>query len=1814
MKRIGRKYILILLMFLTTLLCAVGSSTWIILSEKKVNAPTFEKVDTYIEITDAITVDYTNITRPNETKAYSDSNKKIYSGETPTFTGYTLKDADGDVVTNCFDLESNVATLTASGTSDSLTANADVWFEVKDSFAQFYNNPTITVNNEVKTTVPVEVSFYSVATFGSTNYYSTIDGALDAAYKSTSSSGTITSLPLGHDLETGRAKNAKTIKTATEIKTGYTLKLPYTTSKVTDYFNTSNDYGSDYIRGIAKDTSASYTNSNNKSVPYYPAAERSTSAYRNNPTKYLKNNVTIKSSHTLTNNGTIEIGGVISGGNGGQALNCYTIVDYAQITLQASSKLKSNGTITNYGFIVNEGTYTANQKPQLLLEKGTLTAPFTLVEHRGGTIFGGVFFAGGGTSSGATSNPIGLPFNRFYMENVCVETKITSNAQVVSYVNLWASSLLGNTHESTFLLIGNTSSDAFIKLNDGSYIISNFSSTEVKDYLDFYGDFTIDSMALSVVGRNISSSNSHFPISNHYSITLNKNPESTKNAKVTFNQKIKIMQGGSLTVNQGVDLTANEIIVYTTNCFDKTAAAAANYKYPTELANGKFIVNGSLTTSNNMGGIIQTTSDNATLILSGSNSVTAQELVSGSVNSKLYPTSGEAVFLPVSKTLSLSLIDGKTSSNTGTYYSKGGKWYSNQPTITFKYQDGATADTSKTVTMSQAGGYTITKADLPTPTRAHYKFDGWYTNSGCTISAVGQTIYNSTTLYAKWTPITYKIIYNVTYEEGITPIEISDSTFTVGNTVNLTKPTISGKNFFGWYSDTGMTKPITSVSTNLIDNKTVTFDETTKTITVYGKFVNSYIVNFYVNNSEIAGKLGYSQYLHDDYAAPNVAYDNVPNATTYDEDKTVTVYFAGWYLDSACTQAWDSTNPITANTNIYAKWTNKHVLSFNTTTDCGNVQVTAPTSVYLIDDQTHDLSGYNSTMTANDLLMNKTKYFGGWYNGETLVTSITITGDTTLTAKWLDKTVVQFLTGAQQSAFTNETYYLFDGQSISTSQTVQDAITAFNNNTQNTKIFDGWTDGTTDYEDVVVTAYSTANKTFTAQWKSKLEIKFIDNARIFTSETHYPTEEQLPFSTPTDTIKTAIETQNADTNKLKYFRGWSIDGGSTIYDESIVVSTSESVTFTAVWGNKHLVTIKDVIENNAKATKTYYIIPGNTFTLASDFITNTTNYSNDTTKTEYFAGWNGAEDQVKEISVTVNSALTYTANWQTKHVITVIGVVEGDSNSVTKVYNIIPNAPFELLNTFVDAIDNYSTNTDKSQYFAGWNDATDQDANISIIAVTASATYTANWQNKYALTLTGSSGANKNAITVNEVKYLHETQLPYTELTSSFTTKENITVNAYDSNPTVNKYFYNWTIDTTAISADGITASDFTDKKLTVTANWAAKVTVTVDYAGAKDYTNIDGEYYKPETDYTVPTKLEKTGYTFTGWTASVGTVEDGTITLPATDGATVALTANYEKRAISVTINVSKSSNMTYSITAGSTTINSGDQSNKTCTVYIGDTISFTHKKKDGYKDSSATFEVNGTTQNTTNYPVAGDETSITLTITGGDEDSGCFAAGTLITLADGTHKKIEDLNASDSIMVFNHETGQITSINNVFIIKKDRTTYPLLKLYFENGITFDILFEHGIFDCNTNQYEILTPENIQSYVGHYFYAYRNNQSEKVKLLSYTLDTIETECYSLMSPIYINHFANDLLCVSDGIKGLYNIFELDENMTINQGKKQADIEKYGLSQYDDWKEYFTYEQFIAFNVQYYYVIMGKGLCTDEDILFYIEKYLSQFM
>ena len=73
----------------------------------------------------------------------------------------------------------------------------------------------------------------------------------------------------------------------------------------------------------------------------------------------------------------------------------------------------------------------------------------------------------------------------------------------------------------------------------------------------------------------------------------------------------------------------------------------------------------------------------------------------------------------------------------------------------------------------------------------------------------------------------------------------------------------------------------------------------------------------------------------------------------------------------------------------------------------------------------------------------------------------------------------------------------------------------------------------------------------------------------------------------------------------------------------------------------------------------------------------------------------------------------------------------------------------------------------------------------------------------------------------------------------------------------------------------------------------------------------------------------------------------------------------------------------------------------------------------------------------------------------------------------------------------------------------------------------------------------------------------------------------------------------------------MFNYFTIGEGMVYDAELMQKDIEQYGLYTYEDFADYLTYEQFVAFNVQYFKIAVGKGHYTYEGILELINEYLN---
>lgn len=228
--------------------------------------------------------------------------------------------------------------------------------------------------------------------------------------------------------------------------------------------------------------------------------------------------------------------------------------------------------------------------------------------------------------------------------------------------------------------------------------------------------------------------------------------------------------------------------------------------------------------------------------------------------------------------------------------------------------------------------------------------------------------------------------------------------------------------------------------------------------------------------------------------------------------------------------------------------------------------------------------------------------------------------------------------------------------------------------------------------------------------------------------------------------------------------------------------------------------------------------------------------------------------------------------------------------------------------------------------------------------------------------------------------------------------------------------------------------------------------------------------------------------------------------------------------------------------------------------------------------------------------------------------DDPGCLLPDTLITMADGSTKYVKDIVSGDMVKVFNHETGIIDVAPVVFNDSEPFRKCVVINLKFSNNKNVGVVSEHGFFDIDLNKYVYFTETNYLDFVGHNFYSIDSNgNASVVALLEAHIEQKYTKVYSPVSSWHLNYFTENILSMPGGISGLFNIFEYDENLKYDEELMEADIDKYGLFTYDDFKDLISYEFYSHFPVPYLKVSIGKGLISYSDIMYLIRRY-SKFV
>lgn len=208
------------------------------------------------------------------------------------------------------------------------------------------------------------------------------------------------------------------------------------------------------------------------------------------------------------------------------------------------------------------------------------------------------------------------------------------------------------------------------------------------------------------------------------------------------------------------------------------------------------------------------------------------------------------------------------------------------------------------------------------------------------------------------------------------------------------------------------------------------------------------------------------------------------------------------------------------------------------------------------------------------------------------------------------------------------------------------------------------------------------------------------------------------------------------------------------------------------------------------------------------------------------------------------------------------------------------------------------------------------------------------------------------------------------------------------------------------------------------------------------------------------------------------------------------------------------------------------------------------------------------------------------------------CLAAGTPITLEDGTRKPIETLQIGDEVRAFDHETGTVITAKLFDLWKYPEQHAGAFTLHFTNGIDVTAVGGHCFFDKAANKYVAVTKENVKRYIDHQFYNLDAARWETLTGVDFLETAVDT--YIIVTEKHLNCAANGMLSNEDGIYDiLINLFAYGDNLKIDAEKKAADLEKYGIWGFEN-AQYMSEDFYDALNLQYMNVAFGKGMITPE--------------
>ncbi len=679
-------------------------------------------------------------------------------------------------------------------------------------------------------------------------------------------------------------------------------------------------------------------------------------------------------------------------------------------TMVVSSLIKASANVTRRGVVVNNGiinVYSGCYYKSYGFTKGT--GILNLYEGSEALDIFRIYDWPGADEALNLKNANAFPVLQWSAYNISCIANVYHNAKYNSFSYVVVASGLGKIEINDVYIIGdqttqnclfkptsNNSKNNFIQKSanilDDSIVKTNqtYATTNI---IDIYGSYMDAVVKLNIKYLFF---NYSFETSTTMAIPIGYfNINIKENSNMSFSASSYVLK----------DQTANITIENNANLSINGSAYIA-------FMNGStLIVNGTLSGTGSIGGIIQSNLEEAMLSIStyGINNVI---LKTSSTTSQSYSVDatgniGNNGVYQNSLFTTGNLYYSEKATDQQFYFVAG----TNINTFTINYVTNGGGEMAATLLRSFNDTYEVNNSMISTPKKLHYDFVGWYTDESLTNIFTNTTLTNdknSITLYANWTPHTYSFSYtagygttsdgninyitdNVIFQNKLENFTIED--FSNGKLSISTLANYNGKNFNGWYigidNSTGI--KFSEITISQLEMFVEEFGDT-MSIPLYCYFSDEieYTIQFVDNNDENSDPQSTTIIGGNTITLPSLDRD-------FNNDEQYNKYFVGWYAtanydENSLFDASTLVDGTYANANnvitLYAKWDNKYSL---------NVHTNNTSTFYYMPNTSVNLNLFDTNKEGHT--------FNSWYDNESysgtaLATSITITENMDVYAKY----------------------------------------------------------------------------------------------------------------------------------------------------------------------------------------------------------------------------------------------------------------------------------------------------------------------------------------------------------------------------------------------------------------------------------------------------------------------------------------------------------------------------------------------------------------------------------------------------------------------------------------------------------------------------------------------------------------------------------------------------------------------------------------------------------------------------------------------